>query len=310
MILLSSIGVAIASAQDLPGKSITNEYFLKKRPNVPAQKRPRTKRYNPIRISRPAPLKTPVDHSVPTTTNIPSKYSETQIGITLWKLGPPRPKEEGVRFAVWPTPDRREMWVARRTPIDAQLREGDRIRFGIEASESGYLYFFSREIYDDGTFGPAILHFPESEETDNFIVPGIMFDFPDRIETAAYRKLESKASGYIGDLITIVVSPNLLTGLKRDGSGRLTNPELLNTIEGESMVSAFQRTDFVDSLMTQTEAEASCGPAMRGLEKETTNLKGCATRGLTKEGPSPQSIFVTKAPLGRPAAVFFRLSVR
>lgn len=313
--------VQLLAAQDAPpgARSISSEYFAARRPAGKARgsKKIRTKViYKYIRVFQP-PSSASNQGSAPKSEPAPiaGRRVTTQIGVTLWRLRPPDPGEDGVLFAVWPQSGKREMWVAERVGLDTKFKVGDFIRLGIESKVPGYLYLFSREIRSDGSLGFPDMHFPESIFDDNFVTPGTIFDFPDRQDTRAYLEFVVKESGYAGDLITVVIAPREISGLIRGQNSRLLNPERLELIESGSNTAYFQRDRTEDregKLLSTSEVESSCGAAMRGLEKGKPGTKdGCgkAVRGLTKDGPFPQSIFEVKAAAGHPWAASFRLDV-
>lgn len=322
LLIWSSCAQLLAAQDILPGaRSISSEDFVSKRkrpvPKAKGSKGKRTKVvYKYIRVAE-RPLVRPNQSSVANLEPAPSPktLAVNQFGVTLWRLRPPVPGEDGVLFAVWPQEGKREMWVAERAGLETKFRVGDYIRLGIESKVAGYLYLFSREIRSDGSLGFPDMHFPESMFDDNFVTPGTIFDFPDRQEKAAYLEFVVNEPGYAGDLITVVIAPREVSGLIRGQNGRLLNPERLDLIESGSNAEFFQRDSTEDrqgKLLSTSEVESSCGATMRGLEKGKPGAKdGCgkAVRGLTKEGPFPQSIFEVKAAAGKPWAASFRLDV-
>jgi len=203
------------------------------------------------------------------------------------------------------------MWASERVGPETVFRVGDRIRFAIESSVSGYLYIFSREMRSDGTLGPPDMHFPETEGENNFIVPNLPFDFPDRRDRTPYRKFGALEKGYVGDIVTVIVSPKPLTGLVRNPDGKLNRPDILSELESGSEVELFARADNEDPVYTTSEADAACGQKTRGLEKEKPNDPcGENARQLTKDDPYPQSIYRIKSYSGKPAVAFVKLAVK
>lgn len=322
LLLIWSSCAQILAAQDSPpgARSISSDDFVTKRPTRKAKesKKVRTKViYKYIRVAErqsSGSNHTSVANFEPASS--PRRPAVNQIGVTLWRLRPPDPGEDGVLFAVWPQEGKREMWVAERVGLETKFKVGDYIRIGIETKTAGYLYLFSREIRSDGSLGFPDMHFPESIFDDNFVTPGTIFDFPDRKENRAYLEFVVKEPGYAGDLITVVIAPREVSGLIRKQNGRLLNPERLDLIELGSNAAFFQREKAEDregKLLSTSEVESSCGAAMRGLEKGKPATKdGCgkSVRGLSKDGPFPESIFEVKAAVGQPWAASFRLDVQ
>lgn len=235
----------------------------------------------------------------------------TEIGVTMWKLRPPHAGESGYLLPVFDA-GARKLWIAERTAIDTVFRAGDRVRFGIESSSSGYLYIFDCETYSDGTLGRASMIFPASLNDDNSVRPGILVDVPDQREDWPYLNINPQQSGHTGELLTVVVSPRPLTQLKLDSKNYVLNADALAEIATGSDVELFSRKDpQQEKIFTKAEAESTCGVKTRELQRENGKDTGCGitTRQLTRTEPLPQSILRVTGVAGRPAVALVRLSV-
>jgi hypothetical protein len=310
-------GVAVCSAQDgVQTRSITSDDFASQRPqnaDLSNQKKavpkPRPFRYkyvrtykNPVRAKRPEKV---------VASNAPQKM--TEIGVTMWKLREPRPSEKNAfLLPVLDDNQERKMWLAERVPIDTVFQPGDRVRFAIESSDSGYLYVFGRETYSDGSFGAPYPIFSGSETSQNAVRPGMLFDIPDQREDLPYLKIDPKKANYTGELLTIIVSPKASADLALDKDNALKDGSKLAELEFNSEVEIFSRTDSVDRIFSKAEAEATCGVKTRELVRDTPSAdpSGTRSRQLSRQEALPQTIFRVKGVSGRPAVAFIKLAVQ
>lgn len=239
----------------------------------------------------------------------PAKVSE--VGVTLWKLRPSRSSDAGFKLPVLVN-NLRQMWTAERVDSDTVFQAGDRIRFAVESSDSGYLYIVNSEIYTDGTFGTPLLIFPAPADEDNSVQPGLLVDIPDHTEDFPYFQIEPKKANYAGELLTVIISPKPIFNLKTDEDGRITNLDELIELEISADAEIYSRNDTHDKVYTQAEAQAVCGSKTRQLtrEKSIANPCGTKTRQLTREEPLPQTIYRIKTQAGQPAVAFIKLNVK
>ncbi|MEO7538601.1 MAG: hypothetical protein ABIV21_01110 [Pyrinomonadaceae bacterium] len=207
----------LAAAQDggVQSRSITSDDFSKARPakmEANAGRRsvtvkPRRYTYKFVRVVRQSPKggKTPVAIGSP---------KVTDIGVTVWRLRAPRTEEAGMfLLPVLDDNKDRKMWLAERVSTDTAFAAGDRVRFAVESSDSGYLYVFGRETYADGSMGSPYPVFAASRTGENLVRPGMLFDIPDQREDLPYLRMNPKQTNYTGELLTVIVSPKPLSGL-------------------------------------------------------------------------------------------------
>lgn len=315
VIALSS---AIYAQDDVQTRSITSDDFASKRPTVNVNVKRNSKAKTPVvkkasykyvRRDRnsvrrgKAPVKSPAEIA----NTVLGSVSE--LGVTMWKLRPPLKSDSGFKLPVLIN-KLREFWTAERIDTDTPLKSGDRIRLAIESSVSGYLYVVNSEIYSDGTFGEPSVIFPESPNEDNSVEPGILVDIPDQTEDHPYFVINPRRERYIGELLTVIVSPKPLINLKNDNERKITNLEELIELELNAESEIFSRSDVQDKIYTQEEASAACGGKIRQLTREkSTQPCGEKTRQLTREEPFPQTIYRVKTVTGQPAVAFVRLNV-
>ncbi len=313
---LSLSVVCIGAAQDGPkSRSVKSEDFTNQRPERPRpvgikrlpKPTPRTYKHTRTeknRWKKPGPM--------PPST---APLKVTEVGVTVWKMRPPRKGEVGHFLPVKDETGTRRSWLAERVGTDAVFKIGDKVRFAVESSDSGYLYIIDRETFSDGTFGAPELIFPQSESDDNSIGPGMLFDLPDQREDDPYFILARRNKGnaaLTGDMLTIVISPKPLTIFKTGEDGKLKNDDQLVAMESATEVEIFSRTDTTDRIFSNAESEASCGKTTRGLAREKSANKPCGTmsRQLFREESAPQALYRVKGLAGQPAVAFVRLALQ
>jgi hypothetical protein len=298
-------------------RSITSDDFNSQRPasqnlnnKTPRQKTPvRRATYKFIsqnkkvvrRKSQPAPKPQPV----------PKAEKVSEVGVTMWKLRPSRSSDNGYKLPVLVN-NLKQMWTAERTDTGSIFQSGDRVRLAIESSASGYLYVIDSELLSDGGVGEPFLIFPESDDQDNSVKPGLLVDIPDRNDELPYFLINPKNPNYKGELLTVIISPKPLTNLKTDKDGKIKNLEELIDLENNTDAEIYSRSDSQDKIFSKTEAESACGAKTRQLTREKSAEKPCGekTRQLTREEPLPQTIYRVKTAAGLPAVAFIQLNVK
>ena len=331
VLLAGSIFVLLVSSafgqEDTQTRSITSDDFVKQRPvgkagsmagnvkrNNPPQKQiNRRITYKYVRqdknISRKKNFQKKPKVKPNVAANKPEKVSE--IGVTVWKLRPPRLTDAGFGLPVLLN-GIRQMWTAERTNPETGFRAGDRVRLAIESSDVGYLYVFDSEIYSDGGFGDPFLIFPASTGEDNFVKPGLLVDIPDKAEDLPYFLISPKKDNYAGELLTVIISPKPLTNLITEKDNKIKNLEELFNLEIDAEAEIYSRTDTQDNIYVQSESEAACGAKTRQLTRENSTESPCGTktRQLTREEPLPQTIYRVKTIAGQPGVAFVKLNVQ
>ena len=135
-------------------------------------------------------------------TALPEKPAETAFGITIWRLRTPVPDDrDGARLLVQDNPSSAaKEYVAQRLEPDARLREGDRVRLGIEVPRSGFLYVVDRETYQDGAVGEPVLLLPtlDFNRGDNRVEPGRLIEIPSENSDVQALKHAEQARAYRG----------------------------------------------------------------------------------------------------------------
>ena len=185
--IISVAAANMAMAQGgTQSRSITSDDFASKRPpartgapRTNLSSKPRPVSYNRVRTDKNLIGRKPSAKPKPPRT---AKPTITEIGVTMWKLRQPGEGENGYFFNVLDENKMRTKWLGERTSADTVFAAGDKLRFAVESSVSGYLYVIGRESYSDGRFGTPYPIFPESPSDDNSVRPGMLFDFPEPAE--------------------------------------------------------------------------------------------------------------------------------
>jgi hypothetical protein len=240
----------------------------------------------------------------------PSPIVESQVGVTVWKLRPARDGEDGFTFQIKDPDGQTRLYLGERADIEETFNEGDKVRFGIESKEPGYLYIFDREIHADGTYGAPLILFPSRELDDNTVGPGVLVDVPDQNGKFQSFKVDPQSRSHAGELITVVISPTKLPPFARDRTDHITDTKWLYDVEKDSQFEIFSSVNKDNKIYSKAEAAAACGSATRELVPVAErNGKPCGTktRELTPDQPEPQTIFSVRTPKGKPAAITFKL---
>ncbi|MEP6901565.1 MAG: DUF4384 domain-containing protein, partial [Actinomycetota bacterium] len=117
-----------------------------------------------------------------------------QIGVTFWRLRPIAADDGDVPVFSVKVGDGRANWTAERVNSTTQFKIGDRVRFTIESSRSGYLYIVNREFYTDGTAGAAEIIFPtlRTRGGDNHVGAGSLIEVPSSTDSVPYFTIKPK----------------------------------------------------------------------------------------------------------------------
>lgn len=249
-------------------------------------------------VVEPAPGPRPPAPGRPATTPAAAQspaLADHLVGLTLWRLRPLRPEDEGSAAMVWASGD--ERLTAERVGAESGFAPGARVRLAIESGRSGYLYLIDRERYADGSLGDPFLVFPRRQIRggDNSVRAGRVIEIPGLTDTPPYFTLRRSREGHEGELLSVLVTEAPLPEA-------LPGPEAVRlpraTVEAwEKKWSApVSRLEAKSASLLYTRAEREAG--------------GVAARLLTYEEPLPQTLFHVKAPAGQPLLVRIDLAIR
>ncbi len=202
---------------------------------------------------------------------------DSVLGITLWRLRPARTTDDkAVRLLKHARDNARNSeWVPERIDTGTPLTAGQRLRLSIEAARDGYLYVVDRELYADGSMGEPYLIFPtlSIRRGDNRVAVGKVFDIPN---DETYFILEPSRADQVGEVLTVIVSPQPLDGFQIGEQEVPISRALLASWE-KSWGAQIGRLDL----------EAAAGQPWTKAERDAAANK----RRLPADGPPPQSVF-------------------
>lgn len=296
--------------------------------NTPAPRRKET--YKPARTEpllsgrRPTPKPKPHRPSPR-----PKPMTVEDVGVTLWRLRPPRGTDTGPKMNVEEADGRKVLMTPERVGANTRFRSGDRVRLAVEAKRSGYLYVINVEMYANERRGKHWLLFPFPADTDkrgrlaagqdNQVGAGLLVDIPDQSDNPPYFVITPGSPEYAGELILLIFSPTPLEGLKLVGPEQeIVNEELLAEWEDAwgADVELYMKESGEGEGLTTAEQQAGCGAKTRQLTRPNPSAGNAGqtpcgkTRRLTRVGPLPQSIYRVSVPEDQPVMIPVRLSVR
>jgi hypothetical protein len=222
---------------------------------------------------------------------------EEQIGITIWRLRPSIPEDDGPVINVVGDSGKPAAWTPVRVKGDHVFALGDLVRITVESPRDGVLYVVDREIYKDGSLGDAMLIFPtaRTRSGDNRVSAGYLIDIPSWTDRIPYFMLSSaRRADYTGELLTFIINSRPLPGIAI-GSGPAAIPRE-------------QIGKWEDSWGTEVELfemDGGAGEVKTKVEQEATRPH---TRQLTQQEPVPQTIYRVKVARDRPMLI--NVSVR
>jgi hypothetical protein len=213
-----------------------------------------------------------------------------QVGITIWRLRASTSSDDGPKIVVqegggtmWLTPER--------TQTGTLFTIGERVRLSIESPRTGYLYVIDREQYADGTLGEPSVIFPTllARGGDNRVSAGMLVEIPDQKDRMPYFNLTRHREDQIGELLTVLVTPQPIAEIKIGMKQSKLSPE--QVLNWESMWEA------------QAELFEMEGGAGASWTKEEQQAGGVSGRSLTQEEPTPQTIYRVRVKPGNPLLV-------
>jgi hypothetical protein len=270
-------------------RSIKSDDFAGMRPDGSGKRRTRSDYAPAGREARVRRGKAAAARPEPTS---PARAEEL-VGVTLWRLRPAQagddPKQ-GILVQAEARGSRTEL----RTPVRASLAQAlavnDLVRVTVEAQREGHLYVINSELRSDGSAGTPYLIFPETERTDTRIAPGMVVDVPDRSERWPYFRLANDRADYVGELLTVIVSPTPLDW-RTKAEGEVGDVGLLLRLEAAAGETArFERREGTGEAETAEEREATAGSKTRAEKSGSAILQ----RRLKRDQPLPQTVYAAR----------------
>ena len=240
----------------------------------------------------------------------PQGAGYAMVGFNVWRVRYATPPDAADTEAARETVEDGEI-VAERIDDGDYMRVGDRFKLSVESltedllpDRGGYLYIVNREQYADGSFGRALLLFPNAAtfNGENLIKTDQPVELP-RPPMRAYRiKRGSNRPDYVAETYTIIVSP-----------WKFWLPPL-NTVEGQTEIPT-QLFEEWERKFGGRSPRASLRDGVGKLRTRREQRVGTretveADEPLTQSDPLPQTVLRAVVKKGSPAMVTVALKVR
>lgn len=304
------LSVTISAQDDEPAsRSITSLDFKEKRAKVASGevsisiKPPvrRAKRKKNVAVLTNSKRRYNLVKSVNAAANVAKQtakavFKTEELGVTFWRLRPVISDEDddAPTFSVI-LGEKRENWTAERVNSTTVFKPGDRVRFTIESSRTGFLYIVNREFYADGSTGEASLIFPtlRTRGGDNRVVAGSLIEIPSASDSVPYFTIKPRRADYAGEEIAVIISPVEIPGIEPGlRAQKITREKVEKWLEDwGGKVDIYDAADGIGIAYTQEESEAAASN----------------TRSLTQEEPLPQTIYKIKVRADMPFIVPFQM---
>jgi len=231
----------------------------------------------------------------PASTKTPTpKLNNEELGVTFWRLRPVKDTDGDVPTFSVKVGDGTQQWAAERVRSSTRFKPGDRVRFTIESSRSGYLYIANREVYADGSTGEAEIIFPtlRTRSGDNRVAAGTLVEIPGSADSVPYFTIEQRSPNYAGEELIVVISPTELSNIEKSLRPQPISRESLDKwYEWETGSEIYDADDGEGIAFTRTEEIAVTS----------------TSRSLTRDEPLPQTIYRVKTTKASPLFVIIRM---
>lgn len=225
----------------------------------------------------------------------PKTLKTEELGVTFWRLRPIGADDDDAPVFSVKINNQAEDWTAERVGSATKFRKGDRIRFTIESSRTGYLYIVNREVYADGTAGQAEIIFPtlRTRGGDNRVSAGSLIEIPASTDSVPYFTVKPRREDYAGEELVVIITPEKLDGIGINLRALAITDEMLQKWLGDwsAEVEIFDAEDGEGIAYTAAEAQAA----------------NSQSRALTQEEPLPQTIYRVRIGADFPLVVPFQM---
>jgi hypothetical protein len=243
-------------------------------------------------VTRPAPVAAsiklpPVD---------PKAFRNEELGVTFWRLRP-KVAEEDDDAPTFPVRigERTEQWTAERVASTTAFQKGDRVRFTIESSRTGYMYIINREFYKDGTAAAPEIVFPTTRTRggNNGVVAGSLIEVPSSMDSVSYFTVKPRRPDYAGEELLVLILPNELPNFEIGPRAQAVDIAVVEKWLSDwgALVDIFDAEDGAGVAYTSVEADAAV-----------------SSRSLTREEPLPQTIYKVRVRKDQPMLIAFRMN--
>ncbi len=280
-------------------KQVTKVSNAKRRKNIAVVSNAK-RQYNLVKrvavVNPNIKLPVKINGSVKNPVNANAALKNEQLGVTFWRMRPLAAGEDDAPTFPVKIIGKTENWTAERIGSATEFQKGDRVRFTIESSRSGYLYIVNREFYTDGSKGDAEIIYPtlRTRGGDNRVAAGSLVEIPPASDSFPYFNVNPRKANYAGEELVVVISPVKFEDIELALKAQGINREKL-----EKWLADWAATvDIYD-------AEDGEGVALTASETESVN-----SRALTQEEPLPQTIYKVKTRADLPLVVPFQMQAR
>jgi hypothetical protein len=283
--------LAAQGAEEEGIRQLWNTQFLQKRPEGTAKKAaPKNISYKPVASAAVAPK--PVAQA---------GIIDTLLGVTLWRLRPPRPADDpNSRLLILEDQNAGSQaeLVPERVDVETPLLRGDRVRLTVEVPRTGYLYVIDREQYVDGTTSAPYLIYPNfrTRTGDNAVAAGRVIEIPDQRDTPNHFTIRPSRPDQVSEVLTMLITPEPLTGI--------------DTRQRTVKLAEEQFKDWEKKYGVQAERfelSGGAGGAYSGAEKKAG--AGGQAR-LTQDDPMPQTLYRVPASEGKAILLHVPVKIR
>jgi hypothetical protein len=226
---------------------------------------------------------------------VKARLKTEELGVTFWRLRQPDADEADAPTFPVKVNNTTENWTAERVSSTTKFKKGDRVRFTIESSRTGYLYIINREFYTDGTSGDAELIFPtlRTRGGDNQVTAGSLVEIPASTDSVPYFTIKPRRADYAGEELLAIISPVKIPGVEVELRAQAITRERVQKWLGDwsAKVDVYDAADGEGIAYTLAEAEAST----------------VKSRALTQEEPLPQTIYRVQTRTDAPLIVLFQM---
>ncbi|MGC2236510.1 MAG: DUF4384 domain-containing protein [Pyrinomonadaceae bacterium] len=284
--------------------TVTTSTNVKRKKNIAVVTNPK-RRYNLVKkIPNKVSVAVTTNKTNPNKTTVTTKQNNQktlkteELGVTFWRLRPKSADDDDAPIFSVKINNQAEDWTAERVGSTTKFRKGDRVRFTIESSRTGYLYIANREIYADGTTGQAEIIFPtlRTRGGDNRVTAGSLIEIPASTDSVPYFTVKPRRADYAGEELLVVITPEKLSGIEIGLRAQAISLEMLQKWmeDWSAEVEIFDAEDGEGVAYTTNEAQAA----------------NSQSRALTQEEPLPQTIYRVRINADLPLVVPFQMQAQ
>ena len=156
-------------------------------------------------------------------------------------------------------------WIPERMTLEDPVREGELVRLSFESASPGYLYIIDRDVFRDGTKGPATLRFPTKmiRGGDNVVMPGVPVQIPNPTDNPSAFTVTLKRNDQTGIQLILILTPARLPEIQVPEVSAPVSEALLARYERElgPGVRLVEDKSMMKMVATLAEAAAASDPA-------------------------------------------------